>query len=338
METVRKLFKRYFIDAMGAMALGLFASLIIGTIINTFAKIPGLDFLLDFTSLIGAKSAVIGCAIGAAVAWGLKAKPLVIFTSVVTGAIGYMTGGGGPLGAYLAAVVGVEIGSLVASKTKVDIVVTPAVVILSGGLVGLFVSPYIGQLMTALGSFVNNVTDLNPVPMGIIIAVIIGLALTAPISSAAICISIGISGIAAGAAVVGCCCQMVGFAVASYRDNGLGGLVSQGVGTSMLQFPNIMRRPQIWIAPTLAAAILGPISTKVIGMTNTSVGAGMGTSGLVGQVGAFEAMTDSFGVIKTVILVLVMHIILPAALTLFFDFIVRKIGWVKNGDMKLITQ
>ncbi len=337
METVRKLFKRYFIDAMGAMALGLFASLIIGTIINTFARIPHMEFLLDFTSQIGAKSAVIGCAIGAAVAWGLKAKPLVIFTSVVTGAIGYMSGGG-PLGAYLAAVVGAEIGGLVASKTKVDIVVTPAVVIFSGGAAGLFIGPYIGQMMTALGLFINNVTELNPIPMGIIIAVVIGLALTAPISSAAICISIGISGIAAGAAVVGCCCQMVGFAVASHRDNGLGGLVSQGVGTSMLQFPNIMRKPQIWIAPTLAAAILGPISTRVIGMTNTSVGAGMGTSGLVGQVGAFEAMSGTFGGVQTTIFVLLMHIILPAALTLLFDFIMRKIGLVKSGDMKLISQ
>ena len=337
METVKKVFKRYFIDAMGAMALGLFASLIIGTIINTFARIPHMDFLRDFTSQIGAQSAVIGCAIGAAVAWGLKAKPLVIFTSVVTGAIGYMSGGG-PLGAYLAAVVGAEIGSLVASKTKIDIVVTPAVVIFSGGAVGLFFGPYIGDMMSALGSFINNVTELNPIPMGIIIAVVIGLALTAPISSAAICISIGISGIAAGAAVVGCCCQMVGFAVASYRDNGLGGLVSQGVGTSMLQFSNIMRRPQIWIAPTLAAAILGPISTRVIGMTNTSVGAGMGTSGFVGQVGAFEAMMGTFGTFKTTVFVLVMHIILPAVLTLFFDFIMRKIGWVKSGDMKLISQ
>lgn len=334
-EIIKKYFKRYFIDAMGAMALGLFSSLIIGLIISQLAKIPipGFSLLSQLTAVTAASSPVIGSAIGAAIAWGLKAKPLVIFTSAVTGAIGYTAGG--PVGAYLAAVAGSEIGSLVAGKTKIDIVVTPLVTILSGGTVGVLVGPGIAAFMTALGSFVNNTTELSPIPMGIIIAVVVGLALTAPISSAALCIMIGIDGLAAGAAVVGCCCQMVGFAVASLRDNGWGGLVSQGIGTSMLQFPNIMRRPAIWIAPTAASAVLGPISSAVFKMTNTSLGAGMGTSGLVGQFGAFDAMGPVFGTGKTLLLVILMHIVLPAFMTLLFHFIMRKIKWVNPGDMTL---
>lgn len=332
MNILKKYCKRYFIDALGAMALGLFSSLIIGTIIEQFAKIPGLDILTKLTEV--AKSGpVVGGAIGAAIAWGLKAKPLVIFSSVVAGAIGYNAGG--PVGAYIAAVFGAEIGSLVAGKTKVDIVLAPAVTLLSGGFMGILVGPYIMRFMNLLGAFINNVTELQPIPMGIIIAVIVGMALTAPISSAALCVSINISGIAAGAAVVGCSCQMIGFAVASFRENKWGGLISQGIGTSMIQFPNIMRRPQIWIAPTLASAVLGPISTAVLGMTNTKVGAGMGTSGLVGQFAAFEAMAETSGYLVTALEVLAMHFILPAILTLLFDFILRKFGWIKEGDMKL---
>jgi uncharacterized membrane protein len=318
---------------MGAMALGLFSSLIIGLIISQISKIPGLSGLSQLNDVTAASSPVVGSAIAVAVAWGLKAKPLVIFSSAVTGAIGYTAGG--PVGAYLTAVVGSEIGSLVAGRTKVDIVVTPFVTILAGGGVGLLVGPAISGFMTALGAFVNNATELSPIPMGIIVSVVVGLALTAPISSAALCIMIGIDGLAAGAAVVGCCCQMVGFAVASFRDNGWGGLISQGIGTSMLQFPNIMRKPVIWIAPTLASAVLGPVSTAVFKMTNTALGAGMGTSGLVGQFGAFDAMTPTFGFGKTLFLVLLMHIALPAVLTLLFDFIMRKMSWVKPGDMAL---
>lgn len=333
MSVVKKIFKRYFIDAMGAMALGLFASLIVGLIISQLAKIPGLGILSQLTGQTGAASPVIGCAIGCAVAWGLGVKPLVCFTSTVTGAIGYVAGG--PVGAYIGAVVGAELGGLVAGRTKVDIVVTPIVTILSGGTVALLVGPYINAFMQALGAFVNSATEMAPIPMGIIIAVVVGMALTAPISSAALCIMIGIDGIAAGAAAVGCSAQMIGFAVASFRDNGVGGLISQGVGTSMLQFPNIMRRPQIWIAPTLAGAILGPISTALLGMTNTSTGAGMGTSGLVGQFGAVDAMSESFGLPLTLVLIAVMHFIAPAALTLLFDAGLRKLGWIKPGDMKL---
>ena len=313
------------------MAQGLFASLIIGTIFGQLAKIPYMGFLTNFTTHIGdAKSPVIGCAIGVAIAYALGAQKLTLFTSAVTGALGYALGG--PIGAYIAAVVGAEVGSLVAGKTKLDIILTPATVILSGGAVGILVGPYINRFMVFLGNYINTATEYAPIPMGIVIAVIVGLALTAPISSAAICISIGIDGIAAGAAVVGCCCQMIGFAVAGYRDTKLGGAISVGVGTSMLQIPNIMKHPQILIAPTLASAILGPISTKVLEMTNTKVGAGMGTSGFVGQFGAFEAMGFTP---KSVIEVLLMHFILPALLTLLFDLIMRKMKWVKPGYMTL---
>lgn len=340
MKIIKDLFKRYFIDAMGGMTMGLFASLIIGLIISQIARIPGLSsmsetFFAPIAAVTGASSPVIGSAIGVAIAAGLKTKSLVMYSSAITGAIGYTAGG--PVGAYLGAVVGAEVGNLVAGKTKVDIIVTPITTIISGSIIGLLIGPHINTFMQALGTFVNNATELSPIPMGIIVAVVVGLVLTAPISSAALCIMIGIDGIAAGAAVVGCCCQMVGFAVASFRDNGWGGLISQGLGTSMLQFPNIMRRPQIWIAPTLASAVLGPISTALLKMTNTSLGAGMGTSGLVGQFGAFDAMAESFGVPQTLAMVIAMHFVLPAVLTLMFDFVLRRIGWVKAGYMKLAS-
>lgn len=335
---IKSILKRYFVDAMSAMALGLFSSLIIGLIISQLSKISFLNFLEPLTVVMGAKSPVVGAAIGAAVAWGLKASPLTIFSSVITGAIGYGTAGeGGPVGAYIAAVVGAEIARLVAGKTKVDIVLTPLVTIISGGMVGLWVGPPVQSLMSALGGFINTATQMAPLPMGIIISVVVGMVLTAPISSAALCLMLGLDGIAAGAAVVGCSAQMVGFAVASFKENGWGGLISQGIGTSMLQFGNIMRRPQIWIAPTLAAAILGPISTCILQMQCTAAGAGMGTSGLVGQFGTIAAMMENTSLSLPVILVeiVVMHVIAPAVLTLIFDKAFRKIGWVRDGDMTL---
>lgn len=333
MEIIKKFFKRYFVDAMSYMALGLFATLIIGLIIGQIAKIPGLGVLSQLTTVLGASSPVVGAAIGGAIAYGLKTKPLTVYSTIAVGAVGYALGG--PVGAFVSAVIGSEVGNILAGKTKIDIILTPFITIVSGGLIGLFVGPYLNSFMTAFGSFINSTTEMHPIPMGILVSVLIGLALTAPISSAAICITIGLDGIAAGAAVVGCCCQMVGFAVASFRDNGFGGLLSQGIGTSMLQFGNIMRKPTIWLAPTLASAILGPISTQVLAMTNTPSGAGMGTSGLVGQFGAFAAMS---GTIETWVLwleVILMHFVFPALLTLAFDGVFRKLGWVKKGDMKL---
>lgn len=329
---IKKYAKRYFVDAMSAMALGLFSSLIIGLILSQISKIPYMGFLAQFGEIVSASSPVVGGAIGAAIAWGLKAKPLVVFSSVVTGAFGYSVGG--PVGAYIAALVGEEIGSLVSGKTKVDIVVSPIVTIITGGVAGILVGPTIQNLMSGLGAVINTATTLSPLPMGILVSVIVGLVLTAPISSAALCIMLDLSGLAAGAATIGCCAQMVGFAVTSFRENGWGGLLSQGLGTSMLQFGNIMKKPAIWLAPTLASAVLGPVSTCVFGMTNTAAGAGMGTSGLVGQFGTFAAMegTDFW---TTMLLVVLMHFVLPAVLSLVFDFIFRKLGWVKDGDMKL---
>lgn len=332
-SVIRRLLRRYFIDAMSAMALGLFASLIIGLIIGQLAKIPFLSFLQFIADMLAASSPVVGATIGVAVAHGLKARPLAVFSCAAVGALGYAAGG--PVGCFIAAVVGAEIGNLVGGRTPVDIVLIPLVTLVTGGLTANFVGPAIGSFMDWLGGVINSATYLAPVPMGIAVSVLMGLALTAPISSAAIAISLGLSGIAAGASAVGCCCQMVGFAVASFKDNGWGGLISQGLGTSMLQFHNIVKRPQIWLAPTLASAVLGPVSSAVFGMTNTAAGAGMGTSGLVGQFGAWAAMSESFSPAATIGLILLMHFVLPAVLTLLFDGLFRKLGWIKPGDMKL---
>ncbi len=330
---IKKYAHRYFVEGMSAMALGLFSSLIIGLILTQLGKIPYLGFLTEISAVLGASSNVVGAAIGVSVAWGLKAKPLVIFSSAATGAFGYSVGG--PVGAFVAATFGEEIGSLVSGKTKVDIVVSPIVTIVSGGLAGKLVGPGVDSLMSGLGSIINDATTLAPLPMGILIAVIVGLALTAPISSAALCIMLDLSGLAAGAAVVGCCCQMVGFAVASFKDNGWGGLISQALGTSMLQFGNIMKKPTIWLAPTLASAVLGPVSTCLLKMTNTASGAGMGTSGLVGQFGAISAMSGSISSALLALEIILLHFVLPAIVTLAFHFFFKKIGWVKDGDMKL---
>lgn len=332
METVKKYCKRWFVDAMSSMALGLFSSLIIGLIISQLGKISALSFLLPYADIISSTSPVVGGAIGAAIASGLGAKPLVVFSCVAAGAFGYSVGG--PVGAYIAALVGEEIGRLIAGKTPVDVIVTPIVTIISGCFAGQIAGPWIQGLMSGLGTIINSATELAPFPMGIIVSVVVGMVLTAPISSAALCIMLDLSGLAAGAAVVGCSAQMIGFAVTSFRENGWGGLISQGLGTSMLQFGNIVRKPAIWLAPTLASAVLGPVSTCIFKHLNTPTGAGMGTSGLVGQFGAFAAMPDENQLIL-LIQILLLHFILPAALSLIFDYFFRKIGWVKDGDMKL---
>lgn len=328
---LKKAFQRYFIDAMGAMALGLFSSLIIGLILSQLSKFSFLGFLEPYAAMVSASSPVVGAAIGVAIAQGLKSKPLVLFSCAVSGAYGYAVGG--PVGAYIGAVFGAEIGGLVAGKTKVDIIVSPITTIVSGCAVAQLVGPGIQAMMNGLGAVINSATQLTPFPMGILVSVIVGMVLTAPISSAALCIMLDLNGLAAGAAVVGCCCQMVGFAVASFRENGWGGLISQGIGTSMLQFSNIMRHPQIWIAPTLASASAGsrfhlPVSNDQYRLRLP----GMGTSGLVGQFGAFAAMGGGAEVWFQVIL---MHFVLPAVLSFLFDWCLRKIGWVKDGYMKI---
>lgn len=331
MDKVKKIVDRYLIQAMSSMALGLFSSLIIGLILSQLAKINLLSFLQPFADVANASSPVIGSAIGVAIAYGLKVKPLVLFSMCIAGAFGYSAGG--PVGAYVAAVVGSEIGMLAAGKTSVDIIVTPIVSIVSGCLAGQLIGPAVSALMASLGALINNATMMSPIPMGILIAVVVGMVLTAPISSAALCIMLGLDGLAAGAAVVGCSAQMIGFAVMSYKENGLGGFISVGIGTSMLQFANIIRHPQIWIAPTLASAILGPISTAVLKMSNNAVGAGMGTSGLVGQFSAFAAVPD--GGVSLLIQVVLMHFILPAVLTYLIHQLTIRLGWVKSEYLKL---
>jgi len=256
--------KRYAIDALSSMTFGLFASLLIGLIIKTIGEQIGVhiaesDFSLFLIKIGGAAMAMVGPAIGVAVAYGLKAPPLVIFASIATGYMGNMAwveggGAGGPAGAFVAVLIGAEVGKLVSKETKVDIIVTPLVTILVGGVVARLIGPLIGAVMTGLGKVIMNATELQPFLMGVIVAVVVGLVLTGPISSAALCIMLGLSGIAAGAATVGCCAQMVGFAVISFRANGIGGLLAQGIGTSMLQIPNIVKNPRILIPPTLAAA------------------------------------------------------------------------------------
>lgn len=330
MKLIKKMFRRYFVDAMSYMALGLFSSLIVGLIISQLAKIPHLEVLASFSGVLSASSPVVGGAIGAAIAYGLKSKPLVVFSCIAVGAFGYELGG--PVGAYVSALIANEIASLVAGKTKIDIVITPIVTIVTGGFVSTFVGPYLSEFMTGLGDLINSATQLHPFPMGISVAVLVGLALTAPISSAALCIMLGIEGIAAGAAAVGCAAQMVGFAVTSFKANGVGGLISQGLGTSMLQFGNIMRHPQIILAPTLAGAVLGPVSTCLLKMTNTPSGAGMGTSGLVGQFGALSAMGSST---ESIITIISMHFIAPAVLSLIFHLIFKKMGIVKDEYLSL---
>ena len=321
--------KAYFLDALGAMAFGLFASLLIGTIFTTLGDKLNLPILLEIAKY--AKQAT-GAAIGVAIAFSLKAPSLVLFSATVCGIAGNALGG--PVGAYIAAVISTELGKIVSKETKIDILVTPSVVIISGVLLAMFVGPGINAFMEAFGRFIENATELRPFLMGIIVSVSVGMALTLPISSAALCIAIGLSGIAAGAATAGCCAQMVGFAVMSFKENRWGGLISQGIGTSMLQMPNIIKNPLTWIPPTLAAAITGPISTCVFQLENVPIGAGMGTCGLVGPFGIITAMPE--GGTKMWIGILLICFILPAILTWIFGEIFRKMGWIKEGDLRIL--
>jgi uncharacterized membrane protein len=329
-------FKKYIVDALSHMAFGLFCSLILGLIIGQIAKIPGLDFLTFISDSLSAKSPLVGACIGLAIAHGLSCAPLVIISSAVVGALGYQFGG--PVGAYISVIAASEAGMLISKKTPVDIILTPLVTIIIGGLIAKYCCSPINDFMLYLGSVINEATKLNPFLMGITVSVLVGCALTLPISSVAICVMLGIDGLAAGAATVGCCAQMVGFAVISYKDNGLGGLLSQGLGTSMLQIGNIVRKPWIWFAPTLTAAILGPVSTMVFKMTNSSLGAGMGTSGLVGPLATFAAMSEEGAAVANGLLIaeiLILHFVAPALIALGIHFVMKKAGLVTPGDMKL---
>lgn len=318
--------RTYFIDALGAMAFGLFASLLVGTILNSLGQSLHIAYLTDRLWPL-AKSAS-GAAIAVAIAVSLKAPNLVLFASTIVGLGAYELGGS--VGVFLATIFGVEFGKLVSKSTKLDIIITPSITIIVGILVGDLIGPYVASFMKAIGIFIMKATELRPFFMGIVVAVTIGMALTLPISSAAICMMLSLEGLAGGAATVGCCAQMIGFAVISYKDNGLEGLLAQGLGTSMFQVPNIIKNPWIWLPPTLASAILAPIGTLVFKMKNTPLGSGMGTSGLVGQIGTINAM--GLGAIYKVLL---LHIILPAILSFIIYKIMKNRGLIKDGDMKI---
>ena len=368
MNTLKKYLHRYFIDAMGAMALGLFASLLIGTIFGTVYKYTQLEFLNVIATY--AKAAT-GMAIGVAIAHRLGGHPLVIFSCAGVGAMSNAMGAivesgtilqwaatasgdsgvfyaAGPAGAFFAVIIACEVGQLVSKKTKVDILVTPIVTLLVGFAASWLFCPLISYVMFYLGSFVATATTFQPLLMGIVLSVVMGVVLTLPISSAAICAMIFSEAafavsvlnntsegflLAGGACVAGCCAQMVGFAAISFRENGWGGVVSQGLGTSMLQMGNIVKKPVIWLAPTLASAITGPISTMVFHLKCKGVAAGMGTCGLVGPIGVIDS-TEEPGAMMWIGLAVVC-VILPALLSILFNEIMRKLGWVKTGDMKI---
>ena len=333
--------KLYFVDAMGSMAQGLFASLLIGTIFSTLGKYTGISF---FNLIASYATKATGAVIGVAIAHALKAPLLVLLSAGVVGMAGndiattFLIGGaeksltGGPAGAFIAVVIAVELGKAVSRQTRIDILVTPCVTLLSGVAVAALVGPGVGWVMYWIGSFLNYATEMQPVLMGIVISAVVGVILTLPISSAAICAMIGIGGIAGGAAAAGCCAQMVGFAVMSFRENRFGGLVAQGLGTSMLQMGNIVKNPRIWIPPTLVSMITGPLASAVFGLKCEGVSAGMGTCGLVGPLGIITASEHT--PMMWVGLVLVCFV-LPALLSEAFALVLRRIGWIGKNDMKL---
>lgn len=319
--------RRYGVDALNFMALGLFGSLIIGLILKSVGTWLGLTWLVEVgTQAQGA----MGAAIGVGVAYALKAPPLVLLASASTGLAGAALGG--PVGCFIAAAVGAECGKLVSRLTPVDIIVTPATTIMVGMAAAQFVGPWVSAMMTEIGAVVMWAVEFQPILMGMLVSVLMGILLTLPVSSAAIAIALSLSGMAAGAATVGCCAQMVGFAVMSFKENRWAGLFSLGLGTSMLQMPNIVKNPRIWIPPIVASAILGPIATVGFQMGNIPSGAGMGTSGLVGQVGTLNAMGSTPMVWAGIIL---LHFVLPALLTLAVAALLRRKGWIKDGDLKL---
>lgn len=349
---MKSILDRFFIDGLSGMAHGLFATLIIGTIIQQIGNfVPG--GTRDMIYLLGKVAAgLTGAGIGAGVARKLDAGHLVVVSAAVVGMIGafasrilagevlvddslVLTGPGEPLGAFLAAYIAVEIGILISGKTKLDIILTPLVCIGVGSAVGLFAGPPISKFMAWLGSLINWGTEQQPLVMGIVVSVLMGMILTLPISSAALGVILNLSGLAAGAATVGCCCNMIGFAVASFRENKISGFLAQGIGTSMLQVPNIVRHPLIWIPPILSSAILGPVGTMLFQMTNNATGSGMGTAGLVGPLMTWQVMTQTEPGTIVLFKIILIQFVLPAVLTLLISEFMRKKKWIRYGDMKL---
>ena len=350
---MKKVLKEIFIEGLSGMASGLFATLIIGTIIVQIGGlVPGV--IGQYLVMMGkVASALTGAGIGVGVAQRLKASPLVVVSAATAGmtsafaskiiagtvlvdGVMQFAGPGEPLGAFIGAIVAVYMGRLVSGKTKVDILITPFVCIVSGSAIGLLIGPSISAFMAWLGSLINWGTEQAPFLMGIIVAVLMGIILTLPISSAALGVILGLNGLAAGAATAGCCANMVGFAVASYRENKVNGLLAQGLGTSMLQIGNIVKKPIIWMPAIITSAILGPVSTLVFGMTNNATGSGMGTAGLVGQINTYQDMVSQGGEPTVVLIkIIVLHIVLPAILSLIISEFMRKKGMIADGDMKL---
>ncbi len=334
--------RRYGIDALGAMAQGLFCSLLIGTILNTLGSLTDVAI---FSQVGGYASQMAGPAMAIAIGYALQCPPLVLFSLTAVGwASNALGGAGGPLAVLIIAIIAAELGKVVSKETKIDILVTPLVTIFSGvGLAALIAAP-IGAAANWFGNLIMWATDLQPFLMGILVSVAVGIALTLPISSAAICAALGLTGLAGGAAVAGCCAQMVGFAVLSFRENKWGGLVAQGLGTSMLQMGNIVRNPRIWIPATLASAVTGPIATCVFGlqMNGAAVNAGMGTCGMCGPIGvitgwftpADQALTITPDTMDWIGLALIC-IVLPAVLTWLIGLVCRRLGWINEGDLKL---
>ena len=352
MKKLKELGNRIFIEGLTGMAHGLFATLIIGTIIQQIGTLIGGN-IGDLIFCVGKVAAALtGAGIGVGVAYRFKESSLVVLSAATAGMVGafaskilagavlvdgamVFAGPGEPLGAFLAAYVGIEIGHLVTGKTKIDIIVTPLVTIGAGSIVGLLLGPPISKFMLMLGELINWGTVQQPLLMGIVVSVLMGMILTLPISSAALGVILNLSGPAAGAATIGCCCNMIGFAVASYRENKVGGLLAQGVGTSMLQVPNIVKKPVIWLPEIISSAILGPIGIMLFNMTNNATGSGMGTAGLVGQIMTWQTMIGTETPAILFVKILVIQIILPAVVTLIISEFMRKKGWIKAGDMKL---
>lgn len=348
---VKKYLNRLFIDGLSGMAYGLFATLIIGTIISQIGKLLGAELT---NNVVGAylvqignmAKAITGAGIGVGVAVKLKSSPLTTVSAAVAGMIGafpdiskinFSAGlPGEPLGAFVAAYVAVEIGALVSGKTRVEIILTPLACIFAGGTAGFFVGPYISKAMAWIGNLVNINVEEHPLIGGIAVSVVMGIVLTLPISSAAIGVAMKLSGLAAGAAAIGCCCNMVGFAVISFRENKTSGLIAQGIGTSMLQMPNILRHPVIWLPSIISSALLAPVSTMLLKMVNTPVGSGMGSAGLVGQFEAFTAMTaNGTDAVVALLEIIVMHFVAPAIVSLAIAEAMRKMNWIKQGYLKL---
>lgn len=334
--------KRYLIDAMGAMAQGLFASLLIGTIIGTLGTQLGIELLV---TIGGYAKAAVGPAMAVAIGYALQAPPLVLFSLAACGAAANELGGaGGPLAVLIVTIFAAELGKAVSKETKIDILVTPFVTVCVGAVLSMWWAPAIGTAASTLGGAIMWATELQPFFMGILVSVLVGIALTLPISSAAICAALGLVGLAGGAALAGCSAQMVGFAVLSFRENGWGGLVAQGVGTSMLQMGNIVKNPRIWLPVILTSAVTGPLATCVFGleMNGAAISSGMGTCGFVGQIGVYTGWLSeiaagsraAIGATDWIGLILI-SFVLPAALTLLFGAFFRKIGWIRENDLKL---